>query len=292
MCTKEIQQFCSVLNRFRQLFQALRKQRKFSISDPKSFEELWSVNSNGVRVLSLVVLLVLLVSIPLALLFRSNSSYFGPNDKSIERTQLEEQSEKISELVAQISTQENYIANIRKILSGDIPIDTPLDSLKGTTNGIDPDSLHVGVTTAEKKLASKLRNDMSTDGKQNEKLVLFGSPVTGVISQKYNKQKHPGIDVVTEADRAVTACLGGTVIYAGFTRMDGHIIIIDHGNGFLSVYKHNKRALKSVGARVRIGDPIAIVGNTGENSTGPHLHFELWLDQSPVNPLDYISFKK
>jgi murein DD-endopeptidase MepM/ murein hydrolase activator NlpD len=73
--------------------------------------------------------------------------------------------------------------------------------------------------------------------------------------------------------------------------MDGYILILDHANGYITVYKHNKKALKKIGEKVKLGDPIAIVGNTGDNTDGPHLHFELWYNQSPVNPTDYMNFK-
>lgn len=280
------------MRRLRALFRTLSKQRKFSVSDPKSFEEIWSVNSNGIRVLSLLIIVVLIFAVPLALLFSSGGGYFSTNDTSIERDQLEEQSAEIIRLSEQIAAQEQYLSNVRRILSGEIPVDTPLDSLMALENEMDLDSIETEPTTSEKRLGDKIRHDMSTDDAKQDKLILFGSPVTGVVSQKYDRQRHPGIDIVTEPDRAVKACLAGTVIYSGYTRKDGYIVIIDHGNGFLSVYKHNKRSLKSVGAKVRVGDPIAIVGNTGENSSGPHLHFELWLDQTPVNPQDYISFRQ
>ena len=87
------------------------------------------------------------------------------------------------------------------------------------------------------------------------------------------------------------ACLAGTVVYSGYTQKDGFILIVDHANGYLSVYKHNKTVLKKTGNRVQMNDPIAIAGNSGENSTGPHLHFELWYNQSAVNPEDYMRFK-
>jgi len=95
---------------------------------------------------------------------------------------------------------------------------------------------------------------------------------------------------VTPKNKTVLACLSGTVIYSGFSQKDGHILILEHPNNFISVYKHNQSRLKISGDKVRTGDPIAIVGNSGENSTGPHLHFELWLNQKALNPLDYMKF--
>ena len=88
------------------------------------------------------------------------------------------------------------------------------------------------------------------------------------------------------------SCLSGTVIYSGYTRKDGYILIIDHGNDYTSIYKHNRKALKKIGDKVQLGDPIAIVGSTGQNSDGPHLHFELWYKQVPVNPEEYLQFNR
>ena len=114
----------------------------------------------------------------------------------------------------------------------------------------------------------------------------------GVVSQKFNSENHFGIDVVTKKNEVVKACLAGTIIYAGYTHKDGYIILIEHKNDVVSVYRHNQRVLKKTGATVKLGDPIAIVGNTGENTDGPHLHFELWQNQVPVNPSDFIRFTR
>jgi murein DD-endopeptidase MepM/ murein hydrolase activator NlpD len=112
-----------------------------------------------------------------------------------------------------------------------------------------------------------------------------------VVSQGFDLKEHPAIDIVVPKDKTILACLAGTVVYSGYTQKDGFILILDHANGYLSVYKHNKTVLKKTGSRVQMNDPIAIAGNSGENSTGPHLHFELWYNQSAVNPEDYMRFK-
>ena len=93
-----------------------------------------------------------------------------------------------------------------------------------------------------------------------------------------------------DKDTPIKTVADGIVIFTGFTADTGYVIIIEHSNGYLSVYKHNKALLKKVGSKVFMNDPIAIVGNTGENSTGPHLHFELWYQQHPVDPKDYMKF--
>ena len=126
--------------------------------------------------------------------------------------------------------------------------------------------------------------------KEGEGLVLF-SPVSGTISQEYDtKNKHYAVDIVALKDTPVKAVAAGTVIFSEWTTETGYVIIMEHKNGILSVYKHNGSLSKNQGDFVRAGEVIASVGNTGELTTGPHLHFELWNKGNPVNPTDYIDF--
>lgn len=276
----------------RKLYHALKRNLKFSISNPQNFKEIWSFNSNGIRVLSLIILFFLAFSFVLA--YFLGVSLFSTETKSIEREQLEMQTLKIDSLSNQIQAQENYIANIRKILSGEYSVDTKIDSIPKDNKNTDLSQIKTKETKEEISIAKKVKNDMLTknDSQKDTKIIYFANPVDGVISQSFDRKNHIGIDVVTEKDKAIKACLAGTVIYSGYTRKDGYIIVIDHGNKFLSIYKHNKRILKKIGTKVQLGDPISIVGDTGENSDGPHLHFELWLDQQPVDPSKYMNFKR
>ena len=98
------------------------------------------------------------------------------------------------------------------------------------------------------------------------------------------------MDLAAAPKESVLATLDGTVIYTGFDPKHGDVIQLQHKNGFISVYKHNELLLKEVGDHVVAGEAIALVGNTGELSTGPHLHFELWYKGNPVNPEEYIAF--
>ncbi len=119
----------------------------------------------------------------------------------------------------------------------------------------------------------------------------FFTPVIGIITSRYNlMENHYGIDIVTTRNEPVKATLDGTVIFAGWTLETGHIIGIQHDNNFVSIYKHNSVLLKKEGDHVIAGQPIAIAGESGELTTGPHLHFELWENGSPVNPEEYILF--
>jgi len=121
--------------------------------------------------------------------------------------------------------------------------------------------------------------------------ILFFVPLKGVITNEFDPvAKHFGVDVVAKKDEAVKAVLDGTVIMSDWTIETGYVIIIQHQQNIISIYKHNSALMKKSGDVVKAGDPIAIIGETGEFQTGPHLHFELWNEGNPVNPKEYISF--
>lgn len=118
----------------------------------------------------------------------------------------------------------------------------------------------------------------------------FFCPLKGVISQSYNSAGHPFIDITAPEGSVVKATLDGTVIYAGWSNESGYTIHLQHEGDIISTYKHNEKLLKKSGDKVSAGSPIALVGNTGDLSTGTHLHFELWHKGEAVDPAKYINF--
>jgi len=116
-------------------------------------------------------------------------------------------------------------------------------------------------------------------------------PVSGIISQGFDPEiKHYALDITASKDAPVKSIAAGTVVFSEWTSDTGYVIMVKHRGGMLSVYKHNGSLLKKQGDPVLAGEVLAAVGNTGEFSTGPHLHFELWEEDRPVNPLNYIDF--
>ncbi|MEY3236219.1 MAG: hypothetical protein RI883_320 [Bacteroidota bacterium] len=280
--------------RLKSILFKLRQSNKYAISNPINFEEKWSFNATGIQLISLILLVCLIIGILFTFLVLKGpfSSYFTKNDISLDRNNLEIQHRKIISLNKRIDEQEAYILSIRKIISGDIVTDS-LDQNITEPQSINTSKIQTDRSENEVYLSDKVKDDLRTNSKRRKKssIQFFIEPVKGVISQDFNLNNHPGIDIVTSKDKTVLACLSGTVIYSGFTQKDGFVLILDHGNGYISVYKHTKTLLKKIGAKVQMSDPIAIVGNSGENTTGPHLHFELWYNQSAVNPKDYMNFK-
>ena len=119
----------------------------------------------------------------------------------------------------------------------------------------------------------------------------FYSPLSGDFTEKYDRLKnHFGVDIISNKGEFIHSTSEGIVVLSNWTKETGYVIAVQHSEGFLSLYKHNSSLLKEVGDLVKTGEPIAIIGNSGELSTGPHLHFELWSDGYSVDPENYISF--
>ena len=120
---------------------------------------------------------------------------------------------------------------------------------------------------------------------------LFFTPLRGSITTRFDlPSKHYGVDIASDPNAAIKATLDGTVVLANFTSETGYVIAIQHANNLVSVYKHCSSLLQKAGAYVKAGDAIAIIGNSGETSQGPHLHFELWFNGSPVDPQKFMAF--
>jgi len=125
----------------------------------------------------------------------------------------------------------------------------------------------------------------------NYKRLFFFSPITGFVSDKYDaKRGHFGVDVVTKANEPIKSIADGTVILSSWTQDSGYVIMVQHQANLISVYKHNAELLKKAGTFVNAGEILSIVGNSGEMTSGPHLHFELWYNGNPLNPEEFVTF--
>ena len=187
-----------------------------------------------------------------------------------------------------------YAENLRRVVAGERPVN--IDSVlrvKAVS-----DSLPANVAALEKRdslLRGKVVDAERFDlGDKARKLPLEGrhffSPVKGGVSRPYDPVQHPYVDISAPAGSLVMTVLDGTVVFAGWSDEMGYIIAVQHEGDLLTFYKHNQKLLKEVGDKVKAGTSIALVGNTGSASAGDHLHFELWYDGEPVNPVDYINF--
>lgn len=128
---------------------------------------------------------------------------------------------------------------------------------------------------------------------ENDKVdLVFHAPVKGILTHPYNaKEKHFAVDIAVANGTAVKSVAAGTIIFAGWTAETGYVILIEHINKYISVYKHNEIIYRAQGDLVQTGEVIAVAGSSGEFSTGPHLHFEMWYQGYPVNPTNFIEFE-
>ncbi len=194
-----------------------------------------------------------------------------------------------------INIRQEYYNSIHKVLRGDVKtvefnIDSAVQSQK-----LNPEEVDLNPSEADMKLREEVSREDKYSLFEREKsstdFSLF-PPVTGSITEKYNvNEKHYAIDIAVPKDTPIKAAAAGTVIFAEWTAETGHVLILDHGNNLLTVYKHNASITKQQGEQVQEGEVIATAGSTGELTTGPHLHFEIWRDGYAMDPAKFINFE-
>ncbi|MFA7380482.1 MAG: M23 family metallopeptidase [Bacteroidia bacterium] len=191
-----------------------------------------------------------------------------------------------------IRQRDEYINNVMGIMQGKEPMDRDTVSLKDSLTGsVDLDKMYENDSIFIAEMEQNDNYALNTKQKGQLEHYTFLAPVKGLVTEKYNSgNEHYAVDVVARVNEPVKATLDGTVIFASWTPETGHVIGVQHANELVSIYKHNAVLLKKVGTFVSAGDAIAIVGNSGELTSGPHLHFELWYKGSAVNPEDYLVF--
>lgn len=213
----------------------------------------------------------------------------GTSDPLAEKKHLE-LVRQLNEMKIIVSKQDSFIHSIQK-MSGFVSLDTSKVRKEERVTYLPKDYLkkveqeqHKTYSPEDETLAQS--KNVMIGGKS---LVLF-PPINGVLTNKFDVLEHLGIDLGSKRNEPVKSVADGYIVFSEFSTDNGFVIAVAHDENVISLYKHNSKVLKKVGSFVRAGEAIAVVGNTGENSTGPHLHFELWINGKPVNPLDYFSY--
>jgi len=268
---------------------------RFVIMTDSSFEKKLSVKLSRLNIIAFLGGLVFFCFFSTMMLIAYTPlSEYVPGKSSIEvQKGLIELNIKSDSLESILLNRRVYLENINKIINGDELVspenseETTSSQTQITFEKSEEDSLfRVKVETEDK---SSIYKRDETDNSNNN--LMFFTPLSGLISDGYNKKtKHFGIDLVAKEKSRISSVLDGTVVISHWAYETGYVIVVQHKNDYLSFYKHNSVLLKSVGDYVNAGDHIAIIGNSGELSSGPHLHFELWHKGAPVNPENYISF--
>ncbi len=201
---------------------------------------------------------------------------------------------KVDSLERVIYRWELYSENLKRAVEGKEPI--KIDSIikasrKDAAEPADAADLQKQDSILREKVKEEEQFEISARGRRDLPIegLHFFAPLKGVVSQGFDAT-HPYVDITAAEGSAVKATLDGTVIYTGWSEDDGNTIQIQHTDDIVSIYKHNDKLLKKAGDKVKAGTSIAIVGNTGNTSTGTHLHFELWHKGEAVDPSRYIKF--
>ena len=200
-------------------------------------------------------------------------------------------------LLADAKQKDLYIQNIKRIIEDKEPVTEPSEPPVSTKNYdtiVDRRSKEDSLLRVTFENQTRFNLFPRSEGYAENREIFrqnFFKPLNGIITAKFAPlEKHFGIDIVAPHNDAVKSVLDGTVIFSGWTLETGYVIAIQHAGNLISVYKHNAVLLKHEGDLVKAGEPIAIAGNSGEMTSGPHLHFELWYNGNPVNPVHYINF--
>lgn len=268
------------------------KRFKLILQEEGTFAEHWSmrVQPNQLRFLAaLSILTVALITYALVALTPLKERVVPGYDASETRAMQAESWRAADSLSTILDRQSRYLDNLRAILSGDLPagalavtpdLPVPETDVAGELEASPTaalDDLRERVEE-EDAFAVDRPNALSESG-------LWMPPVEGTISSEWNPGiGHWGVDLVAPENTPVKAVGEGTVVFAGFTSGGGHTVMVQHERNRVSVYMHNSRTLVSSGDRVGQGEPIAIIGNTGDHSSGPHLHFEWWESGAAINP--------
>ncbi|MEI6408698.1 MAG: M23 family metallopeptidase [Bacteroidota bacterium] len=295
----------------RSLMEKLRDKYRLVIMNDETFEEVTSVKltplSVYIAISTLIVGTAILVTM---LIIWTPLKRYIPGYGDFQRdAEISELTSKVASLESEVEATRRYGDNIRKILNGNLADmskevaekkglpENPADTMPKDVDRIPEDevlraavakgnfSSDPGVSEASAGIGAIVPRDVPLGQ------LFFMPPVSGEIVSRFDLQKsHYGIDVAAPKNTAVKAAADGVVISAGYTVETGYSIAIQHPNNVVTMYKHNSVLLKPTGESVKAGEAIALIGNSGENTSGPHLHFELWYKGRPVDPSDYINF--
>lgn len=282
----------------RKLIDRLKNRYRLVIMNDETLEEkaAWNLRPLNVFVTTGLIIILLITITTFIIAFTGLREYIpGYSDVNTKR-RVYNLMLKTDSMAEALKARDVYIQNIRNVISGNVAsTDTNRTAAKNAIAKTDTiHKLYKSPEDAElrKEIESQDLFSLSVGyASTGANSFVFFPPVKGTVTNRFDPvQKHYGIDIVAGSNEAIKAALDGTVVLANFTSETGYVIGIQHSNNLFSLYKHNSALLKKAGDFVKAGEVIAIIGNTGELSRGPHLHFELWLNGSAVNPLRYIAF--
>ncbi len=282
-------------SRWKRLGEFLRKKYRLVILNDTTFAEKFSLRLSPLGIIiGVAAITIVMTTLVISLVaFTPLREYIPGYGTVYERKQILRLTQVADSLEASIDTRDRYLKSVLDVIHEKPETRSPKPG-KDTTGRYRKTDIKPGAADIEFREDFEKSKDGSSvaaikPGGLSE--LVFFSPVTGFITSSFNlSEDHYGVDIVTKQDETIKSTLDGTVIFTGFSAEDGNIIHVQHSNNLISIYKHCSAILKTTGERVRSGEAIGVVGNSGEKSKGPHLHFELWFNGSAINPQEFLSF--
>ena len=283
--------------RKRKLAKKLLHKYRLVVLNEETFEEKFAVKLTRLNVFVIVSLsaIFLVFATTLLIAFTPLKEYIPGYSSTTLKNKATRLNYKVDSLEQAIVLNQQYLESIKRVLKGDVnTIEFNKDSIIKAAE-LDISEIDLSPSAEDSLLREKVDKEdkysLFESATSKVSFVLF-TPVTGTISEGYNpEEKHYAVDIAVANDTPVKAVADGTVILAEWSVQTGYVVILDHGNGLISAYKHNKSLTKEQGELVKSGEVIAISGNAGELTTGPHLHFELWSNGYPIDPTTFIDFE-
>lgn len=279
----------------------LRNKFRFVVLNDVTFEEKFSLSLTRTNVwIFLSVVAFTLIFLTAAAIIYTPLKYFIPGFGDYNyRSQIIQLEFKTDSLQNELEARALWLENLVTVANDSVTAQRPPKPQQTAS-----DKSQIKLNEAgqeEKELRKEVEDDenysLSYNASQNSgavdevKQMHMMDPVEGYVTDEYDlKKEHYGIDIAAKEDAPIKAVLDGKVISDAYTLETGYVITVQHANDLISIYKHNSKLLKKTGAYIKAGEVIAVVGNTGELTTGPHLHFELWHKGRSLNPRDYIAF--
>ena len=271
------------------------------IINEDSYEEAFSVRLSLLNVLTVggafFIITVTLVTYLIA--FTDLREFIPGYPDANQRLLIVRNAQRVDSLMHIVNRRDMFINNIQMVLRGEVPDTDEITEHKEQISSAPAQQIVFERSEHDSIFRKQIENEekfnfsafIPSNSIATMETNFFFTPLKGLISNSFGSfQRHYGVDIVATAGARVSAIMDGVVTFSGWTVETGYVIQIQHPDNLISIYKHNERLLKQVGEVVKAGDAIAKVGNSGEYTTGPHLHFELWHDGTPLNPEDYINF--
>jgi murein DD-endopeptidase MepM/ murein hydrolase activator NlpD len=286
----------------KRFFRRLKIKYRLVIMNDETFEEKASFVLSPLSVFVFVgsVALFLITLVTYIIAFTPLREYIpGYTDVTLKHN-MEKVALRADSMEEAMKAKDLYIQNIQNIISGQAGVGDSSKTVRPGGGKEEYTHLHVSPSETESELRKKVETEDKYSLAFSEEKSSHGSiagffffvPLAGNVTSSFNTaESHYGVDIVGKKNEAIKATLDGSVIFAGWTSETGYVIQVQHSNDLVSIYKHNSVLLKKAGDKVKAGEAIAIIGESGELSTGPHLHFELWNNGRPIDPQDYMSFK-